>query len=334
MNPHERGRRAHAGAENGRLVWVVQSGEEGRLRGALDRLGHGVRGALEEGRVFVDGVRVIDSCLEVKEGSRIEVRMRRATGGECSILGRRGDLIAAFKPAGVPTEPDHRGSSDSLVAQVADRLGCASRRIHAATRLDLDVSGVVLLATAPAACAHLDRARQSGAFHKLYVAIAARSPSPLRGTWETPLPGKGASEAPVSACTHYRVRARTGTSVAERFTAGAMASAAALLELEAVTGRFHQLRRHSAGAGCALLGDARYSGSRRIVRPSGSVLSLRRVALHAACVALPDASGRDWVVLAPLPGEFADIWSACGGDASDLVALDDEAFWCREWLAE
>ncbi len=261
------------------------------------------------------------------------MRSRRSAGVCCSVLDRRGDLVAAFKPAGVPTEPDRRESSDSLVSQVAGLLGYARGALHAASRLDIDVSGVVLLATSSKACVHLERSRDAGEFRKFYVAMAASTPKSPQGIWDTPLRGKGSGASSQSARTRYRVRATAGTIAPGRLATPGLAPTAVLLELEAVTGRFHQLRRHSAAAGCALLGDHKYSGARRIVRPSGSVLALTRVALHAACVMLPDQEGGTWVIVSPLPPELRDLWRACGGLGSDLEPLDGEGHWAREWLA-
>jgi 23S rRNA-/tRNA-specific pseudouridylate synthase len=62
---------------------------------------------------------------------------------------------------------------------------------------------------------------------------------------------------------------------------------AALLWLEPITGRTHQLRVHLAHAGSPLLGDRPYGGSPRVVLDDGSAYAARRVMLHCFALRLP-----------------------------------------------
>ena len=83
---------------------------------------------------------------------------------------------------------------------------------------------------------------------------------------------------PVDAATRYRVCALAP-------------GGAALLAVSPVTGRTHQIRVHASHAGAPLVGDRDYGGPSRVTLSTGRVLEPRRVALHAARVVVPAASG-------------------------------------------
>src|SRR5690606_10791819 len=85
------------------------------------------------------------------------------------------------------------------------------------------------------------------------------------GTWDSPIDGKDSS-------TRWRVVAR--------------APSASMLAVDPVTGRTHQIRIHASRAGLPLLGDVDYGGPKQIALPSGRIVALERVALHAARVAV------------------------------------------------
>jgi hypothetical protein len=60
-----------------------------------------------------------------------------------------------------------------------------------------------------------------------------------------------------------------------------------------------------------LLGDREYGGPSRVTLPSGRVVALSRIALHASRVALSGAEGVSAV--APVPPELARAWTELGG---------------------
>jgi 23S rRNA-/tRNA-specific pseudouridylate synthase len=97
----------------------------------------------------------------------------------------------------------------------------------------------------------------------------------------------------------------------------AEAASPALLAVEPVTGRKHQIRVHARLAGCPLLGDRAYGGPTRLLGRDGSVRRLERIALHAARVELHAARGI-WRVQAPLPEELVDLWRQLGGRVEDF----------------
>ena len=231
-----------------------------------------------------------------------------SAGATVTVLAREADLVAVAKPAGIPTIPDHGGAAHSLVARVAQTLGLEAVRVHPTSRLDRDVSGVVVFALSKAAGERLMKARAEGRYERRYLALAKQAPDPARGTWDAPI-GRGRDPKlravngrdPVAATTRYAVTAVAPGGVA-------------MLAVAPVTGRTHQIRLHAAHAGAPLLGDRAYGGPTRLTLPSGRVLVPGRIALHAARVVVPRPQGEPLVLAAPVPAELLSLWSALRGE--------------------
>lgn len=269
-------------------------------------------GAVEDGRVFVDGSRVADASVTPRSGSSVEVYAPRTERPALRVIAQHEGLLFVDKPVGVATEPERRGTRTSLVHRIAEELGLPPEEVHALSRLDVGVSGLVLLGLTPEARKRVQMQRERGAVRRLYVAIAAGVPSSEAGLWDEAIgkagrgPLRAATPGAQTAATAYRV---TGAVRAARHSA-------CVLALEPRTGRTHQLRVHAAHHGSPLYGDTTYGGPGRLVAANGSVAALDRVFLHAAWVSLPGV-GR---IECPLPAEFARLWSELGGSAEALEA--------------
>ena len=279
--------------------WVVSEAQP--LRDALSPFVDESMLALAEGRVFVDKVRVTNPEFRLRAGQQVEVFLAGASRASVDIVGERGGVIAVCKPAGIATEPDHRGSRGCLLDLVGDRLRLDSRRLHALSRLDLGVSGVVLVATSRAGSQWVTRLRDLGKVRRRYVGLAGGRLVPSLGHWSAPVTaGRGAPPAE----THYRVVANAEP---------AHGDPVSLVALEPSTGRKHQLRIHLARAGAPLLGDRQSGGVPRLVAADARVVRLPRIALHCARVEL-DAEDGPWRCEAPVPTSLGDWWTLLGGD--------------------
>lgn len=242
---------------------------------------------------------------------------------ELTVLHERGGLLFVDKPAGLQTEPDAR-TRDTLVTRIATQLAIPAERVHALSRLDTGVSGVVTLGLTGEACRQVQAWRTQGRFERRYLALAsgaAATPAAPRGSWSEPI-GRAAGSLrsvsgrnPEAAQTDYAVIASSERR--ERATPSQLH----VLALGPRTGRTHQLRVHSAAHGMPLLGDRAYGGDSRWVSASGAVHALDRVALHAAWVELPFS---DTVhVESPTPPALLEIWREFSGtDASFQAARD------------
>lgn len=282
--------------------------------------GHGLADALEQGRVFVDGQRA-SGPREVAGGGVVEVFPLRPQAS-IELLREVEQVVAVYKPAPLVTEPDKSGA-DCVLSQLALRLGVATSELFAISRLDVGVSGVLLVAVTAEARQRLLAERAAGTLTRRYVALAAGVPEPAEGEWNEALGPGGAGKRALarsgqggqSARTRYRV-VGTARSVVP---AG---PATSLLALSPVTGRTHQLRVHASAHGAPLLGDRKYAGPVRMTAADGAVRALTQVLLHAAWVEWGPAGRRQRVVSKPV-GALSETWLALGGEASALeLALD------------
>ncbi len=288
--------------------WIVSPGDGDHLGAILAHLGS--LDALPEGRVFVGRRRAQRPDEPLAPGDTVTVFAPRATLAEPRLLASHDGVLALFKPAPLPTQPDHHGDR-CLLSWAEQHLKTGP--LHATSRLDVGVSGAVLVARTPEASRRLLEARGRGAYRRTYLAIATRPPTPPSGVWNLPI-GQGR---------HARQRAVHGRSpetAESHFAVLALAPGGqALLRLHPITGRTHQLRVHAAHAGSPLLGDRLYGGPPRLVAADGSVTPLDRIALHAWRIEVPDASGKPWSVTAPAD-ELHALWASVGGDWPDLEA--------------
>jgi 23S rRNA-/tRNA-specific pseudouridylate synthase len=296
--------------------WLVQEGDGATVGAIVGKAAPGDASAIAEGRVFVGKRRALDASEPVTAGDDVTIAdASRALAPAVRVLKRGKGWFAVDKPAGIATIPDHGGASNALLPLAARAVGLDAARLHATSRLDREVSGVVVFATTPDAAARLKRARDEHAYVRRYVALAARAPGADEGTWDARIGrAKDARRREVNgrdatdARTHYAVVARAdGTSPAspER---GPHQGQVALLALAPVTGRTHQLRVHAAHAGAPLLGDRVYGGPTRWTLAGGKVLTLGRIYLHAARVTIEGVA-----IDAAVPEEMRGTWGAIGG---------------------
>lgn len=177
-------------------------------------------------------------------------------------------------------------------------------------RLDRPVGGVVVFAKTSKALSRLNEMFRNGDVHKTYWAITSRTPEPAEGqlvnylesvernnkTYIAPKAGPRAKEARLN----YRVLAQ-----GDRY---------ALVEVELLTGRKHQIRVQLSGIGCPIKGDLKYGAKRS--NPDGSISLLAR---HIEFV--HPVSKQKISVTAPLPED--SLWQALGKSAAEKNTLDN-----------
>jgi 23S rRNA pseudouridine1911/1915/1917 synthase len=228
------------------------------------------------------------------------------------ILHRDEYFLALAKPAGIATTAPAGGPS---LFALARELDARAPQLHPLSRLDTQVTGIVVFARDAATNRLVLEARRAGRVQRRYLGLCRRAPEPALGEWRAAigmdprdpkkrraLPEDASGVGVKDAQTRYGVRAVTEAVVA--------------LDLWPQTGRTHQLRVHAAHAGLPLLGDVAYGGERRIVLPDGRILSAGRVMLHCAEVCLPHpdpARATLRLRLQPAP-DMLRLWEAAGGE--------------------
>ena len=317
-------------AEAGESVrWRVDEADQGeRLdRHAAARLGETrsrVQRWIRDGRLLVDGVAAKPSHA-VGAGELIDCRPPDAAQaadlepepGELRILHEDAWLVALDKPAGLAV---HRGAgrpagtlANRLLARYPEMAAVGGPgRPGIVHRLDIDTTGVMVVARTPAAYLGLSEAFAERRVGKRYLAIVYGAPRPAAGRIDRPLGRHPRDRKRMTvradgraAVTDYRVLdSEHGLSV---------------LELELLTGRTHQIRVHLKEIRHPLVGDPVYGEARWRDQPPVRRAVLKRFerpALHAWRLELEHpSSGASLRFTAPPPEDLRELWRGlCGRD--------------------
>ncbi|GGF64844.1 pseudouridine synthase [Terasakiella brassicae] len=185
--------------------------------------------------------------------------------GEIPILYVDEHIVVLNKPSGLLSvpgrDPAHR---DSLQTRVQERFAQATT-VH---RLDMDTSGIVIMALHKEAHRHLSRQFENKCCTKTYVCLVdglveadcGSVDLPLRCDWPNRPLQMVDHELGKKALTHWKVLER----LVDRTR----------LELHPVTGRSHQLRVHCLSMGHPILGDRFYADEQAVTKE-------KRLCLHA-----------------------------------------------------
>ncbi len=174
------------------------------------------------------------------------------------ILFEDDDLLVIDKPAGLPVHPSPGHPGHTLVnALLAYFSGLPDSddplRPGIVHRLDMDTSGVMLVAKNRVAQANLADQFRSRSVTKVYLALVRGHLTPEHGAIEAPIGRDPRDLRRMAVVAEGRGRqARTGYHVVRYL------GSCALLELMPETGRTHQIRVHLAAIGHPVLGDATY----------------------------------------------------------------------------
>lgn len=208
-------------------------------------------------------------------------------------------VIAFSKPAGLSSQGGRikAHTLDDLLWAFARSNGKRPDLVH---RLDRDTSGVILAARTKPAAGFLGKALQARQFQKTYLALLSAPPTPRQGTIDAAL-----RREEIGRESYMRVvdsEAEGAQASRSRYRTLAASDDGALVELEPLTGRMHQLRVHMAHLGRPLVGDARYGGA--LTAGGGRAA---RLMLHAARLSFPHPDGGRLTVEAPPPEDFTGL---------------------------
>ncbi len=208
-------------------------------------------------------------------------------------------LIVVDKPAGLPVHPGpgHPDGTlvNALLARCPDIRGIGGElRPGIVHRLDLDTSGLMVVAKTQTAHQRLTEQLKNREFQKEYLALSVGMVTPESGTIDAPI-GRDPRHRQKMAVDAGGRAARTHYETLEEMEGHT------LLNLVLETGRTHQIRVHLAYQGYPLLGDAVYGKASALVN---------RQFLHAARLGFHHPVTGAWMQhSADLPG---DLSSALG----------------------
>lgn len=189
--------------------------------------------------------RCYDPGLRLRRGDKIELffdpALLSVQAPAAVLLDDKQGYSVWHKPAGLMTQGNDFGDHASLLRQV-ELLVAPARRALLVHRLDREAAGLVLVAHAgpvAAALAERLRLRQVDKRYRVQVTGDARASLGEQGDIKRRLDGKDAHS-------RYRVL---------EVSADARTS---VLEVQLITGRRHQIRRHLEAVGHPVVGDPRY----------------------------------------------------------------------------
>jgi 23S rRNA pseudouridine1911/1915/1917 synthase len=228
------------------------------------------------------------------------------------------DVLAVIdKPAGLVVHPGHGRRDGTLVNALLGRgmplapLGGATRPgiVH---RLDMDTSGLLVVAKTDAAHRALTRAFAQREVRKIYRALVWGRLDPADGVMERGIGRSRANPTRMAVDAPHARSAHTAYKTIETLPGFA------LLRVAIATGRTHQIRVHLAALHHPVVGDTRYGGAQwkglRDPLKKAAVRSFGRLALHASQLAfVHPASGERVTFDSALPPEFEHLLRALRG---------------------
>lgn len=166
------------------------------------------------------------------------------------------DILVVHKPAGIEVEGPNE---DTLVKRVQATLAKAGQPTHAVLchRLDTGTSGLVLMARNRDAEEFLTSAIKNRSIEKRYLCVTFGRPQPPAALLHDYLL-KDAERSIVKIVSSPAAGAKE---VITGYETLAVSGRLALLEVELITGRTHQIRAHLAHIGCPILGDSKYGNN-------------------------------------------------------------------------
>lgn len=231
------------------------------------------------------------------------------------VLYRDEYLVAIHKPSGLlvhRSEIDRRETRFAL-QEVRDQIG---QRVHAIHRLDKGTSGVLLFGLDADSARAVSRQFEAGTVAKQYLAVVRGWPDeageldhPLSRQYDDYERAPDVVAPPQEALTRYRRLATVELPYSvDRYPQ----SRYALLALDPVTGRRHQLRRHLKHLSHPIIGDATY-GKGRHNRLFTELFGSQRLLLACTrlCFTHP-LLGTPLTVEAPLAEDFATVCQQLG----------------------
>ena len=239
------------------------------------------------GGVFVDSARVKVASKVVQPGRSVELYLggalekvtaaENAAPPELDVVFEDDSLLVVDKPAGLPTAATRETDRNNLLFYLS--LRPTSSQPHLVHRLDLETSGLLVVAKTSESAHRLSELFRTHALERVYRVVMLGD-FPAARTVESPIEGRPARTL---------------------FVPVEHKGDATLAEARLETGRTHQIRVHASAIGHPVAGDRRY-GQRSKHEPP-------RLALHALVLGFrhpmtgqPVRFERDW------PADLREWW--------------------------
>lgn len=195
-----------------------------------------------------------------------------------AVIAQGEGWLAVEKPSGLSVH--NQEDPINLLSILNKQLG--SLTFYPVHRLDKETSGIQLLATSEKMASELSQQFQNRQVQKFYQGVVAGQ-LPPQGVWDQPLTDKGEGFKNPAGLAKDRIPCET------RFRKIKESKYFSWLEFQIITGRQHQIRKHCALNGRALIGDPRY-GNPKYNQKINEIYHFRRMALHCSRMLLADGT--------------------------------------------
>ena len=263
---------------------------------------------IKDGLVMVDGEPAHKAGQVLEKPAVVQVQIP-STGPSglapeaipLDIVFENQDLIVVNKPAGMVVHPAAGHSSGTLVhaalghAPEMEGIG-GEQRPGVVHRLDKNTSGLILLAKNDAAHRWLQDQFRLRKVTKIYLALVDGHPPTPTGRIEAPI-GRDTKQRKQMAI----VSSPKGRQAVSEYRTLETFPSHALLEIQPITGRTHQIRLHLAFLGCPVVGDTIYGRRHPTLPLERHFLHAMRLAVHLPAESQPHSFE------APLPEELQNV---------------------------
>ncbi|MBR4944873.1 MAG: RluA family pseudouridine synthase [Peptococcaceae bacterium] len=261
--------------------------------------------------IKADGLLLVNGQEEnvqymLKSGDSITVQFPPESGSEqmkgedlpLDIIYEDDYLLAVNKPAGISTIPSRQHPSGTLANAIVhyyEQIGhCGA--VHFVNRLDLDTSGLVLIAKHRHTHHLFSLAQEEQAIVKKYLAIIPGKPEIPEDRIDQPI--ARTSDSIIKR--EVRPDGQTASTIYTTLsTFSYQNETCSLIQLHLLTGRTHQIRVHMSWLGHPLLGDSLYDGD---------CTNMQRQALHCTFLQFQHpVTGETITIEAPLPDDMKSL---------------------------
>ncbi len=272
---------------------------------------------IKNGKVCCDGVVVEATRMSVKAGSKLTVELSEAAENETpqpeenfdyEILYEDPHMLVINKPPNLVVHPAAGNQTGTVVnallgryPEMLDEFEGTGGRPGIVHRLDKDTSGCLVIAKTPQAQFALSGSFAERRVSKTYLALTVGVPRQPSARIQTLIGRHPVNRQKMAVVDRNGKEAITLYDVVR--TGMYEDVPVALLAVDILTGRTHQIRVHLSYTGNPILGDHLYGGSKH--------LHVERQMLHAWRIKIPHpVSGEIMVFKAPLPDDMRSVFFA------------------------
>ncbi|WP_035468244.1 pseudouridine synthase [Algoriphagus mannitolivorans] len=233
-----------------------------------------------------------------------------------NILFEDENLILIDKPAGLLVHRTRQayGEEENALIQLRDQIGSWVAPVH---RLDRATSGILLFAKNEEILPLLKARFMDREVRKYYLTIVRGIPKEKEALIDHPLESERSKKLQ-EAQTKYRVLAES--EIPFNSTGRYPTSRYSLLEVELLTGRTHQIRRHLAHLRHYIIGDKKHGDNRQNIFFENQ-FGLSNLLLHAWRLSFRHPMTEDEISLSCLPpAHFRTIMSKLGWNDTEFFS--------------